>query len=126
MTEKDFFKSMTPYNFSPNVDQDEFFEKFGSRVFKIIDVNGDGVLDFSEYFFFVVMLGLTNTVAKGLFEEYSVNGQCSKKQFSHLLNEARKMSNQGKQVTEAGALPDPRSTSALQSDFDAATKNITK
>ena len=81
MTEKDFFHSLTPYNYATNIDQEEFFTEFGSRVFKIIDVNGDGVLDFTEYFFFVVMLSLSNNVARTLFNKVASDGKCTKKQF---------------------------------------------
>jgi hypothetical protein len=33
----------------------------------MIDVNKDGVLDFSEYFFFVVMLNISNSAAREMF-----------------------------------------------------------
>lgn len=86
-------------------------------MFKIIDVNGDGVLDFSEYFFFVVVLSLSNNLGKTLFNKVAVDGHCTKKQFTAMMNEAREFSAQGRKVVESGKMPDPRSTKSAEEDF---------
>ena len=59
MTKGDFFKAITPYNYSNTVNED-FFETYDSIIFRIIDANQDGKVSFAEYMFFVVLLSVSD------------------------------------------------------------------
>jgi Ca2+-binding EF-hand superfamily protein len=59
MTYSDFFKALTPYNYGEIKNNKEYIEKFAKRVEKVLhiaDADGDGVISFTEFFFFVTVL----------------------------------------------------------------------
>ncbi len=56
MSYSDFFRSLTAFNYTELKDTKEYFEKFKPAVLSVADVNGDGVIDFPEFFFFVTIL----------------------------------------------------------------------
>ena len=56
MSYSDFFKSLTPYNYTEMKDNKAYFEKFTPEVLKVADADDDGVISFPEFFFFVTIL----------------------------------------------------------------------
>ena len=56
MTYADFFRALTPYNYTEIKDSKEYFEKFQPDVLKVADANNDGVISFPEFFFFITIL----------------------------------------------------------------------
>lgn len=56
MSYSDFFKALTPYNYTEVKDTKKYFEKFNPDALKAADSNKDGVISFTEFFFFVTIL----------------------------------------------------------------------
>lgn len=56
MSYQDFFKSLTPYNYTTLKDNKSYFEKYNPEIMKVADVNLDGVISFPEFFFFITIL----------------------------------------------------------------------
>mgnify|MGYP000197167771 CR=1 FL=1 len=59
MTYGDFFRALTPYNYGVIKSNAEYLEKFKDRVGKVLhlaDADADGVISFTEFFFFVTVL----------------------------------------------------------------------
>ena len=56
MSYSDFFKSLTPYNFTELKSNKEYFEKNNPDILKIADADGNGDISFPEFFFFITIL----------------------------------------------------------------------
>jgi Ca2+-binding EF-hand superfamily protein len=59
MTYGDFFRALTPYNYGEIKSNAEYLEKFKDRVGKVLhlaDADADGVISFTEFFFFMTVL----------------------------------------------------------------------
>jgi hypothetical protein len=59
-----------------------------------------------------------------MFRDKMVDGKLSKAQFFEIAVDARERSSAGKSLSQAGVLPDARSTSADLKEFNEATENI--
>ncbi|CAG9315575.1 unnamed protein product [Blepharisma stoltei] len=114
MSVADFFKAITPYNYSSCVNQN-FFDSHESLVFKIADANGDGKLSFSEYFFFIVLLSTGAKWFKEMFKSYG--GTVTREQFIEIMKEAKKRSPQGKHMVNTKGHLDPRSSNVTDEQF---------
>ena len=58
MSYADFFRALTPYNYTEIKDNKEYFEKYNPDILKVADSNNDGVISFPEFFFFITILQL--------------------------------------------------------------------
>ena len=58
MSFSDFFRALTPYNFTEIKDNKAYFEKYTPEILKIADADGSGEISFPEFFFFVTILQL--------------------------------------------------------------------
>jgi hypothetical protein len=58
MSYADFFRALTPYNYTEIKDNKGYFEKFKPDVLTVADANGDGVISFPEFLFFITILQL--------------------------------------------------------------------
>jgi Ca2+-binding EF-hand superfamily protein len=58
MSYPDFFRALTPYNYTEIKDNKEYFEKYHPDILKVADSNNDGVISFPEFFFFITILQL--------------------------------------------------------------------
>ena len=58
MSYQDFFKALTPYNYSAAQDSKAYFDKFSPDILRVADSNNDGVISFPEFFFFITILQL--------------------------------------------------------------------
>ena len=59
MSYSDFLKTMTPYNYG-ELQEEEFIlaylKEHAPRILKRVDVNKDGEISFTEFFFFMLLL----------------------------------------------------------------------
>jgi hypothetical protein len=73
MTYGDFFRALTPYNYSEIKSNQEYIDKFIEKVGKVLhlaDSDGDGVISFTEFFFFVTVLQLPTSIIHKDFHSY--------------------------------------------------------
>ena len=57
MTYKDFLRAMTPYCHTPFFeDTEDYLKEHTPAILKKVDADGDGVISFTEFFFFLVLL----------------------------------------------------------------------
>lgn len=56
MSYADFFRALTPYNYTEMKDMKGYFEKYQPDVLKVADANNDGVISFPEFLFFITIL----------------------------------------------------------------------
>lgn len=91
MSYADFFRALTPYNFTEIKDSKEYFEKYHPEdVLKVADSNNDGVISFPEFLCFITILQLPEGFLEKEFRklEDPTKGM-SKEVFSRNLNRLR-------------------------------------
>ncbi len=105
----------------------EYFEKFKPDILKVADANGDGVISFPEFLFFITILQLPIGLLAKEFAKVDATGmKMSKEQFSKTLTRLRKKTLLGQKQTNrgSGVLPDARMVSAQEEDFQRANDEI--
>lgn len=70
MSYSDFFRALTPYNYTEMKSNKAYFEKYKPDILKIADVNGDGVISFPEFFFFITILQLPDSIVYNEFSKF--------------------------------------------------------
>jgi len=91
MSYADFFRALTPYNFSEIKDSKEYFEKYHpEEVLKIADSNNDGVISFTEFLCFITILQLPEGFMEKEFRKLDdpIKGM-NKELFARNLNRLR-------------------------------------
>ena len=59
MSYADFLRTMTPYNYGELYDEEfinDYLKENSPRLLKKVDVNSDGEISFTEFFFFMLLL----------------------------------------------------------------------
>lgn len=65
MSYQDFFKAVTPFTYSPPKDMDEYFKRFNPKLISIVDCDKSNSIEFTEFFFFILLLQVpVNTLRK--------------------------------------------------------------
>ena len=70
MSYSDFFRALTPYNYTEMKSTKPYFDKYNPSILKIADVNGDGVISFPEFFFFITILQLPDSILQQEFAKF--------------------------------------------------------
>ena len=63
MSYAEFMKSLTPFNYNAPKDAKAYFAKFENEINKVLhiaDVDKNGTISFTEFFFFVLMMQTTS------------------------------------------------------------------
>ena len=97
MSYADFLQTMTPYNYG-KLQEKEFIEEYvkehAPRILAKVDVNKDGEISFTEFFFFLLLLQIP---ASKLRKSFKKNGGAMPKEvFSQEIRNLRKLSSAGK------------------------------
>lgn len=61
MTYEEFLSAMTPYNYQAPKSHDEYMRKYHDKIdaiFQIADIDGNGLISFSEFFYFVAVIDI--------------------------------------------------------------------
>jgi Ca2+-binding EF-hand superfamily protein len=91
MSYSDFFKALTPYNYTSVKDMDDYFKENTISALKLADVNGDGVIDFTEFFFFITIMQIPENIVREVFEKNGDNKETlCKDDFTKVLTILRK------------------------------------
>jgi len=91
MSYADFFRALTPYNYTEIKDNKAYFEKFKPDVLKVADANGDGVISFPEFVFFITVLQLPiGLLAKEFSKADPKELKMNREQFSKTCSALRK------------------------------------
>ena len=123
MSYQDFFRALTPYNYTELKDNKGYFDKNKIDILKVADVDSDGVISFPEFFFFITILQLPDSILAKEFIKF--NNKMNKEQFSQTLTKLRKKTFLGgKQTNKSGIMPDARMISAKEKDFEKTNKEI--
>jgi len=65
MSYKDFYRAVTPFTYCSTSNSDEYFKRFSPKTLAIIDADGSGEIEFTEFFFFILLLQVpVNTMRK--------------------------------------------------------------
>lgn len=129
MSYSDFFRALTPYNYTELKDNKAYFEKFKPDVLKVADANSDGVISFPEFIFFITILQLPiGLLAKEFAKADPKELKMNREQFSKTCSSLRKKTILGQKQTNKtnGFMPDARSIRAQEEDFTEAYEQITK
>lgn len=91
MSYADFFRALTPYNFTEIKDSKAYFEKYHPEdVLKVADSNNDGVISFTEFLCFITILQLPEGFLEKEFRKLDDPSKgMSKEVFSRNLNRLR-------------------------------------
>jgi hypothetical protein len=129
MSYKDFFHSLTPYNFVASADEDGdddddkseegkeeekkkvpgYFDKFMPEIMTIVDANHDLKIDFNEYIFFITLLQLPEGEVLRVIERLSPEEKkVNKEQFGSELSMLRKTTALGSKQRNRSFMPDGR------------------
>lgn len=126
MSYADFFKALTPYNYTEMKDMSEYFEKNQIEALKLADVNGDGVIDFTEFFFFITIMQIPETIVEDVFRKHGDKPDTiSAEDFGKVLSELRKNTILGSKQKNKSFL-DARLVKASEEDFMNTNKSIAK
>lgn len=124
MSYSDFFRSLTPYNYTENKDMSDYFEKNDVQALKVADVNGDGVIDFTEFFFFITIIQLPESIIRKVFAEHGSNpNSICKADLHKVLADLRKNTILGQKQKNTTKF-DARLIKASEQDFLATNKAI--
>jgi hypothetical protein len=123
MSYADFFRALTPYNYTEIKDNKPYFEKYQPDILKVADSNNDGVISFPEFFFFITILQLPEgLIAKEFARAEGMS--MSKEKFSTSLTRLRKKTITGQKSANKSKI-DARKISANEEDFQKANDEIT-
>lgn len=117
MTSDDFFRAMTPHagNHDPKNPGSgtATLKTSANSIFKLIDANGDGLLSFQEYIFFVTILSLPEHLFRIAFDMFDrdASGKIDRSEFLQMMQAMMSKSPQASQV-RAGAVS--RSSATLR------------
>lgn len=91
MSYADFLKAQTPYNYGQIKNTDDYCEKHGDRINKVLqfaDSNNDGKISFTEFFFFVSVLQLPKKHVQEDFQK--LGGKMTREEFSADMTKHRR------------------------------------
>jgi len=124
MSYADFFKALTPYNYTEMREMSSYFENNEIAALKLADVNGDGVIDFTEFFFFITIMQIPETIIEDVFRKHGNKPDTiSAEDFGKVLTELRKNTVLGAKQTNKSFL-DTRLVKATEEDFKITNKSI--
>lgn len=98
MSYADLLRTMTPYNYGELQDKEfinKYLEKHAPRLLTQVDVNKDGQISFTEFFFFMLMLQIPPAKLRKKFKKHK-DGKMTKEEFSIAIRELRITSSAGK------------------------------
>ncbi|TNV81655.1 hypothetical protein FGO68_gene3874 [Halteria grandinella] len=125
MSYADFFRALTPYNYTEIKDNKPYFEKYQPDVLKVADANGDGVISFPEFLFFITLLQLPiGLLAKEFAKVDAKEMKMNRDQFTKTFTNLRKKTLLGQKQTNKSGILDARNISAKEEDFLAANDEI--
>lgn len=123
MSYSDFLRAMSPYNYTEIFEgTDDYVKEHTPKILKKVDVNSDGTISFTEFFFFLVLLQVSPVKIKRQFKKHE-GGKMTKEETSIALKELRKGTQAGKRQQEKVAL-DARQIKCSDDDFMATNKAI--
>lgn len=91
MTYKDFFHAMTPFHYQKSHDMSGYFRAFSDEIQKVMtvaDVDKNGTISFTEFFYFVLICQTSYAVIQRDFAR--CKGKMTIEQFSENLNAHRR------------------------------------
>lgn len=124
MTYSDFLRALSPYNYGEIYDQEEtekYIKDHTPRILKRVDVDVDGHISFTEFFFFIVLLQVPPVKLRRAFKKY--DGKMNKEQTSIELRAIRKSTRSGQKQKDRVAL-DARQIKCTDEDFMKTNKAI--
>lgn len=126
MSYEDFLKAMTPWCHTPFFEGTEQYLKDNEvKMLKLVDVDNDGTISFTEFFFFLVLLQIPEQKLRRMINlKYKeTGGKMTRDQASETLREIRKLSGAGKRSQNKAAL-DARLIKATDEAFMETNKAI--
>ena len=126
MSYKDFFHSLTPYNFNvPSEGKKDYFEENTPEIMSLVDVNNDKKIDFNEYIFFITILQLHEGEMKRTFKKINPEKETmTKEQFEVELTKLRKATALGSKQQNKSILPDGRKITTVEDDLLKCNKSL--
>jgi len=122
MTYSDFYKAVTPYNYAPAQNVEEYFKRFKPITMNIIDADSSGCLTFTEFFFFILIMQIPVNTMRKQFAKYP-DKLMDADQFSKTLRKLRRNTTTGgKQVNTVKF--DGRTISATEEEFLETNKQL--
>lgn len=97
MSQEEFFKALTPFNYNKPKDFQDYVEQHGDRIdtiFRVADTDGQGAISFTQFFFFVLMIQTSDRVIESEFKK--AGGTMNMLQFSKNLTAHRRKTQFGK------------------------------
>lgn len=95
MSYKDFLHVMTPFCYTPAFEGgEEYLKENTPEILKLCDADGDGVISFTEYFFFLTLLQIPPRKLRRVFKKFD-GGKLTKPEASATLRELRKSTQAG-------------------------------
>lgn len=84
------------------------------KIFSIADANQDGLISFTEFFFFVTILSLPDLTVKTTFEHHGTDGRMNCDQFADFLFNHRKETKYGKKLNDKETILETRTVKATE------------
>lgn len=88
MCYQDFYKAVTPYLYSATQHEHDYFKRFSPKTLSIIDADNSGKIEFTEFFFCILLLQVPlNTMRKQFLKQ--PDNLMDHDQFSQILQNLR-------------------------------------
>jgi Ca2+-binding EF-hand superfamily protein len=115
MSYRDFYKAVTPYSYTSPGNTEDYFKRFKPKTLKIIDADGSGEIEFTEFFFFILLLQVPINTMRKQFNLHA-DHTMSQEEFAKTLYHLKTKTNTGHHSVEKCAL-DARQVSASEEEF---------
>ena len=115
MTYVDFYKAVTPFTYCSVHNTKEYFEKFKPELLTMIDADDSGLIEFTEFFFFILLLQVPMSTVRKQFKKHT-DGKMNAEEFSKMLRKLRHRTATGQKQVDTVAL-DSRQVSATDEEF---------
>ena len=117
MTYKNFLHAMTPYCQTPVFEgADDYLKDNTPAILARVDVNGDNLISFTEFFFFLVLLQVPPNKLRRILKKNFKDGKMTRGEASKTMREIRKSTTAGDRSQEKVRL-DARQIKASDEDF---------
>jgi hypothetical protein len=91
-----------------------------------VDANNDGLISFTEFFYFITILFMPDDIIIANFKAYRGDNDITKSEFDEMLYNHRKDTKFGRKLSDKKTILVSRNVSATEEDFKTTNTEMTE